>query len=399
MPFNTDDNSFIEFNAPRTLHVKGKMSQIHEKMIECMQSPFNVFRTSAGPEDRARILLRAGSYAISTEKRVLSESLLRVLDGESPPGGGSGPFTASRWFLKGLIEMRKTEYRAAAEAFESAVKAEPDNHAAVFMLGRALAADGRWQEALDRFLRVLSLSPGRADAVYWKGVCLAELGANEQALACFEEVLKAARGVEIHQDVLFHMARVQNRLGRSEAAVECLLKLIARTPSHKKGAELLRKISKSQAWTAQAREIMALGRDEKKGQEIFGIAETYIKYGGSLAEAADLLAEAADENAFDVEFYDMVTKRLVVLGQHEKAFEVFRKALKVFPSDVKLLQNFAYYLEIQGGRKGADGTELFREAATVLRTAFPKASDPLVANEISRRMEILDSLMAGTNRD
>ncbi len=90
--------------------------------------------------------------------------------------------------------FERGEYNRAAELYQSAIRAEPNNPKLHFNLGNSLARLGRMEDAVDAFERAASLTDDpqtRAMAEYNAGTLLAETGDLEEAAERFRNSLRA----------------------------------------------------------------------------------------------------------------------------------------------------------------------------------------------------------------
>lgn len=75
-----------------------------------------------------------------------------------PPGGTAAPALAAARIADGDQLMKDSRYREATFAYQDASNADPGNVEALFKLGRAYATLGYYQQAVDRWRRVLQLT-------------------------------------------------------------------------------------------------------------------------------------------------------------------------------------------------------------------------------------------------
>jgi cellulose synthase operon protein C len=115
--------------------------------------------------------------------------------------GGSNPAAKARREAFGLLE--RNDATAAALAFESQLKAQPDDSDLRGGLGVAQLRLGRFQEAADNLNRAIAAAPDRADrwkqaqdsATYWAGI--ADARADQKAGRIKEGIAKARTAVSL----------------------------------------------------------------------------------------------------------------------------------------------------------------------------------------------------------
>lgn len=152
----------------------------------------------------------------------------------------AGGAPARLWYQRGIVELMAGDrseaercWRAALEAGEpheeaasalSSLQAAPaahrfPRHAALMIeTGRALAGEGRLEEALGPLRRAVELDPSSLAAAADLGRILSELGRDEAALAVYDDVLGRALAGEL---IRYNRGNALTRLRRlDEAAAE-----------------------------------------------------------------------------------------------------------------------------------------------------------------------------------
>ena len=95
-----------------------------------------------------------------------------------------------QWLNEGYAHLVAYHFEDALEAYEQALRLDPNNAQAYTFKGMALSILGRNQEALTAFEQALRLDPNNAQAYRFKGVALINLGHNQEALTVLEQVLR-----------------------------------------------------------------------------------------------------------------------------------------------------------------------------------------------------------------
>jgi tetratricopeptide (TPR) repeat protein len=231
---------------------------------------------------------------------------------------------------RGWRYLQSDNLRNAEREFQAALKTEPSFHPAEAALGYLELARRDSKDAIVRFDRALQRANDYAPALVGRGQALLELGRDGEALASFEQALKAAPALTNLQgriDVLRFRA-LQNSLARAKAA------------------------SDAGRW------------DEARS---------------AYAQAL----EASPESAFL--YRDLALVELSA-GQQALALEHFQKAVSLDPSDARSHAQIGALLEEQGDVAGAlaalekaralDATEVPPERITRLRDAAALAKLP-----------------------
>ena len=97
--------------------------------------------------------------------------------------------------------------------FENMTAADPDNEMAHFSLGNAYVETGRFQEAADRFTRVIELSPGMSKAYQLGGLAMMEAGKTDEAIVLLEKghELAASRGDVMVKNIIVEQLKAMGR--------------------------------------------------------------------------------------------------------------------------------------------------------------------------------------------
>jgi tetratricopeptide (TPR) repeat protein len=113
-------------------------------------------------------------------------------------------------------------------------------------LGRDLYQAGRPGEAAAAYRRAVEAAPERE---HWIGLALAHARAGDlaRAQAAAEQALRA---FPEDPELLYLLADVQERQGRSRAALDTLRRLLARDAGHARGKELLARLEREQTYEA-----------------------------------------------------------------------------------------------------------------------------------------------------
>ena len=94
-------------------------------------------------------------------------------------------------FFMGNYASEEENHEMAENLFSQVLEIEPDNAAAWYNKGRALACLDRFDEAVSCYDEALKRDPEDSDAWLNKGIALQNIGKHTEALSCFRIVLKA----------------------------------------------------------------------------------------------------------------------------------------------------------------------------------------------------------------
>jgi TolB-like protein/predicted Zn-dependent protease len=166
-----------------------------------MQSVQGWGAVSAAEVTEAVLLARQAIEAGRDDSEVLSIAgyTLSILAGETSAAVAAidralmlNPNSAIAWNARGWVLAAQTQFAAAIEASEQAMRLSPlDPLGWLFTTGLAYThmAAGRYEEAIGWADRTLHAQPRQAVAVRWKLVCLAHLGRTDEASDWLQRVL------------------------------------------------------------------------------------------------------------------------------------------------------------------------------------------------------------------
>ncbi len=95
--------------------------------------------------------------------------------------------TAEQWFNEGVALGNSGRLEEALQAYETAIRLNPNDAIAYYGKGAALEKLGRYQEALQAFETAIRLNPNFAVAYYGKGVALERLKREIEAQQAFDK--------------------------------------------------------------------------------------------------------------------------------------------------------------------------------------------------------------------
>jgi tetratricopeptide (TPR) repeat protein len=188
-----------------------------------------------------------------------------------------------------LADRRPAE---AIAALERAREIAPEHLPAHVMLGRAYAASGDLEKAVERYAFVAERSPDYPFVWQQWGVHLAELGRDEQAVAVLEQAAKLDD--EVSATVRYWWGTSLHRLGRlAEAAVQYRAALAA-APDHARAHNNLGVLLSTSPDTfddgiAELERALQLQPDEPSFQ--YNLGATYLRV-DRWQEARDLIERA-----------------------------------------------------------------------------------------------------------
>jgi hypothetical protein len=134
--------------------------------------------------------------------------------------------TSGTWYRKGVdLYYKQGKFQDAIQCFDRVIESEPDHAGSWNGRGICLKELGRYEEAIQCFDKVIALTPGDEEVYYNKGEALEKLGKALGDYKLFEEAIKAF-------DIVINMNPYQvyawnyrgvclKELGRYEEAKRC----------------------------------------------------------------------------------------------------------------------------------------------------------------------------------
>lgn len=135
---------------------------------------------------------------------------------------------AQEQVLKGNQEAQAGNHEAAQQAYEEALKVDPNSFEAYHAMGKSLAAQGKVQEAEAAFRKALELKPDYLSPRLALADLLAKQGKTAEAVALLEEVA----GSRPSPSVLLPLARYYEQLGQKEKAIATYEKVLEVSPGN-----------------------------------------------------------------------------------------------------------------------------------------------------------------------
>ncbi len=263
---------------------------------------------------------------------------------------------------RGFERHKKGEHAAAERDYRAAIKAEPGNPDALYLMGMLCLEKGRAKEAahfLDRAVRAAGAARPGVDPG-WRlalGTARRELGEHAAALAEFDAAL-AADPASV--DALFCRATALHKLARNDEAVAAYEAVLKRAPTHAEAANNLGALYRETARPEDAqrcfRKAVELRPDYADAVCNLGTALSEV---GLFEEALPFLERAAAARPDDVELLLALLMALMQSGSAAQAVERAERFIAAHrePSIMGLLGAALMQL----GRK-ADAAAIFREA-------------------------------------
>jgi tetratricopeptide (TPR) repeat protein len=138
--------------------------------------------------------------------------------------------SASEWFDKGFNLGEQGRYQEAIEAYDKALKIDPQYKFAWLNKGWALNNLGRYQEAIEAYDKALKIDPKYKSAWNNKGNALRNLGRYQEAIEAYDKILKIDPK---YKSAWNGKGAALRDLGRYQEAIEAYDKALKIDPKYK----------------------------------------------------------------------------------------------------------------------------------------------------------------------
>ncbi|WWC70645.1 uncharacterized protein I206_104596 [Kwoniella pini CBS 10737] len=193
-----------------------------ERASKCFQKAFELDAT----ETEAAHKLAIG-YANDDEWALVRTIAMRVMEGEGGldgvaggeimnPKGRFAPQNGWAWKALGSTEVHYKNYAKAAQAYQIALRGDPDDVSMWVMLGESYVKCGRHIAGLKTLNHALELQPDNWRALFNIGETQAQLGVFDKAIEAYEKVIESSGKKEI--GIIAALADAHLSLGRQSAA-------------------------------------------------------------------------------------------------------------------------------------------------------------------------------------
>jgi tetratricopeptide (TPR) repeat protein len=143
------------------------------------------------PEYRAEALLRLTPKLMEFGESAEAEHAIRELKGIAVQSGDGG-LEGKTWWYEAKLRLSEGKYDDALEAFDKVLEINPKNEDALSWKGLALFSFDRYEDSLDAFDKALEINPKKEIALLYKGIALLKLKRYAEALDASKNTMDAA---------------------------------------------------------------------------------------------------------------------------------------------------------------------------------------------------------------
>ena len=246
----------------------------------------------------------------------------------------------------GGVFMEEGRLERAAEQFQQALAAKPDDDGALNELGVARLKQGRAGEAIELFRRAMGINPRRAETHINMGVALLGTGKPEEAAAHFLSALETEpNNAKAHKN----LALAFMRENRWHDAAEQFSRAAELEPDN---AETLNNLGLALVRDGQRDPAIAQFRLAVKTEPGFAEAHSNLAIelakAGALVEAVENFQRAAQLDSHNADTHFNLGNALLQLGRTGQSIEQFQRALEIRPDFAQAHGNLASALLEEG---------------------------------------------------
>ena len=270
-------------------------------------------------------------------------------------------------FLMGLgvLTWKQTQvWHDSEELWRHALSIDRESSFAHNNLGNALAAQGRFEEAIDQFQRALRIDSNDPDATYNLGNALAQQGNFEAAGKQLQQALQINPGNAM---AAYDLGNVRARQGRFEEAIDQFQTALKIDPglarAHYNAGSLLTQQGKLDEAIAHFRQVMLLAPEDARPP--YHLGQIFSRQ-GRLDEAIRnyRLALRIDPSNLKARYYLAVA--LTEQGDFDSAGKEFAETLRLDPNLGEAHAGLARALSAQG--KKNEAVQHYQEALRLLKS-------------------------------
>lgn len=237
----------------------------------------------------------------------------------------------------GALEMRVGKPKEAAGFFTQAVAIDPTEPRTMVQLGEAYEASGDFARAHDAYAAARGLLPDDREVAGLLKNALRALGRDSDLEAlCLELIGKNLKDT----DALFDLAVARRNLGKMEAALEALDKLLLLEPTDVNALNdrgyVLSLMGKHREALPYYSKAIELNPKSEHALVNKGLALHKL---GDHREALAAFRAACDLNPAEASNWNLLGLSYSALDMQSKALEAYEEGLKIAPADGMLLNN------------------------------------------------------------
>ena len=254
--FNTDDQTLLEYHAPRSLLVHGLEDKNRDAILREQRNPLP---EDFPPDARDAALAAAAATSVNQEDADGAERFLRALDNR--------PVTARIATIRGRAALAEPNFQSAMRAFDAALAIEPDSLEAAWGRAETDRHFGNNEKARQAFQRILARDPENVAALE----SLVKLDVDFSRWPEAEELQRRVLAADPHASASARaqFAEILMREDKLDEAYQAMLDCLAQDPYNYQSQRNLGELLAGQKKWAEARPhlefVMRYFPDEDSG--------------------------------------------------------------------------------------------------------------------------------------
>jgi tetratricopeptide (TPR) repeat protein len=284
------------------------------------------------------------------------ETLLRTTIRRNP----DGPMA---YYNLGLVYFQQGRLDEAITQYQKVLQINPVETDALNNLGSAFLQQGRLDEAVAHYRKALTINPDSAETHYNLGNALFQQGRTDEAMAHYQKALSINPDDAMAHYNLGNALLQQGRLGEAMAQYQ---QTLAINPDYAEAHNNLGNVLIQQGRAEEAivhfQKALAIKPDYADAQNNLGSA---LLQQGRLEEAIAHYQKALSINPDDADFHHHLGNALIQQGRTAEALSQYQKTLAIRPDDADVLNKLAWLLATSPEaslRNGNQAVELAQRA-------------------------------------
>jgi tetratricopeptide (TPR) repeat protein len=363
---NTDDNLYLELEAPRDYWMQGQGAANLAAILALSPGEYPHIKYPGGDEQRAEWLLDAAEWRsrrghLGLAGRIAERAL-------------SLGFNARAHGLIATLQLRRGNVETALDQWDLILAARPDHVPTLLNYAEYTAATGDLDGALPLARRVLDMEPGNPLAHFYVGLDFYRRGNMSEAAANFEIAAADEQVLKTRPEVLYNLALTEMApaVARYESAKDHLERHLQLSPGD---ATAWYHLGAAQYYTDAFDQALptwqrAASIADQQAKEQRRQAATFWQ-NGDLVAAAATYKRAIKLFGADATAHRELAQIVSRLGDAKEIVGAAQAAVEAFPDDSKAYLQLAAAYERNG--QSAKALENYRNAADLETNAAASA--------------------------
>ena len=242
------------------------------------------------------------------------------------------------WWALGAVRIERGEYAAAEDALRKAIGLEPGEMGVHLAFGMALRMQGKPDEAITEFRKVIKAGHRMLEAREELAAALVQAHRWDEAVTQSRRVLEAKPS---SADARLALGSALTGRGDTDEAIDEFHQALRLEPDyaevHAALADALRRRGKLDEAAESARRAIQLDH----------LSEPYLTLGlvllerGQYEQAIEQFQKAQDANSENPAVHGAIAEAFLALGEWEEAIVEYRRAAELAPGDPEIAEAFA----------------------------------------------------------